>query len=469
MDRQEKNRPAGMLAFSIIWAGQLVSMLGTSMTRFAITIWAWQETGEATALAMVAFFSFGPLILLSPVAGALVDRWNRKLVMMLSDLAAGLITIVLLMLFVSDSLQIWHLYVAGACAGAFEAFQFPAYSAAISTMLPKRHYVRANGMLGLTEPASQIAAPLLAGFLLAVIGLGGILVIDIITFLFAIGLLLIIHVPQPAASEAGRKSKGNLWQESIYGFRYIFKRPSLLGLQLLFSAGNFVGSAAFVLLPALILARTANDQIVLGTVQAIAGIGGVVGGTLLSIWGGPRRRIHGVLVGWMLAGLLGEMLMGLGQSVFIWGISAFCFGFFVPLINGSNQAIWQAKVEPDVQGRVFASRRLIAQFTFPAAVLIAGPLVDHIFEPALMPGGNLVALFGRLVGVGPGAGMGLMFTSIGLLIVVIALIGYAVPVIRNVEDILSDHDIIAEETDVGALSEQASKINRSENTVRSAA
>jgi MFS family permease len=443
MSKPEKNRPARMLAFTIVWAGQMVSMLGTGMTRFALTIWAWQVTGEATALALVGFFSFAPLVLFSPFAGALVDRWNRKLVMMLSDLAAGLATIAILLLFVTDNLQIWHLYLAGAFAGTFEAFQFPAYSAAVSTMLPKSQYTRANGMLGLAESVSHIAAPLLAGFLLVAIDLNGILVVDIVTFLVAIGTLLLVHIPQPVGTEAGRQGQGNLWQESLYGFRYIIERPSLLGLQLIFSAGNFIGAAAFVLLPALILARTGNNEVVLGSIQSIVGIGGVIGGVMLSIWGGPKRRIHMLLLSWMLAGLLGELLMGLGQTFLIWGISAFCFGFFIPLINGSNQAIWQAKVVPDVQGRVFAARRMIAQISSPVAMLLIGPAVDYILEPAMMPGGGLAATFGALVGTGPGAGLGLMFAISGFLIAVIGLSGYTFQVVRYAEDILPDHDTLA--------------------------
>ncbi len=440
MSSQRKNQPAGMLAFTIIWIGQMVSMLGTGMTRFAITIWAWQVTGEATALALVGFFSFTPAVLLSPIAGALVDRWNRKLVMMISDLAAGLSTIVILLLFATDNLQLWHLYLAGAFAGAFEAFQFPAYSAAVTTMLPKNQYARANGMLGLAEPTSLIAAPLLAGFLLAVIGLNGILIIDIATFLLAIGTLLFIHIPQPATTEAGRRGRGSLWQESIYGFYYIFERPSLLGLQLLFLAGNLISAAGFVLFPAMILARTGNDEIILGGVQSALGIGGVVGGLALSILGGPKRRIHSLLISWALLGLPGQILMGLGQGFAVWSIGHFLIGFFVLFIDGSNQAIWQAKVDPDVQGRVFAARRLIAQIIFPVSMLLAGPLADYVFEPAMMPGGRLVAVFGDLVGTGPGAGMGLMFVISGLLIALIGLSGYAFPAIRNAEDILPDHD-----------------------------
>ncbi len=444
----KKNQPTGMLAFTSVWFGQLVSLLGTGITRFALTIWAWEVTGEVTALALVGFFSFAPMILLSPVAGALVDRWNRKMVMMLSDLGAGLSTIAILLLFVSDNLQLWHLFVAGAFAGIFEAFQFPAYSAAISTMLPKKHYVRANGMLGLTQPASQVAAPLLGSFLLITIGLNGILLIDIVTFLFALGTLFIVSIPQAQVSEDGQQSKGSLWQESLYGFRYIFRRPSLLGLQLVFFMGNLFGSAAFIMLPALILARTDNDELILGTVQSIIGIGGVMGGLLLSSWSGSKHKIHGVLISWMLIGILGAMVIGVGQNLLILGLGGFFFGFFAPLVNGFNQAIWQSKVAPDVQGRVFATRRLIAQITFPVAILLAGPLADRIFEPAMMPDGQLAAVFGTLVGVGSGAGMGLMFVISGFCIVLTIVCSYFVSVVRRVEDILPDHDIMVQETQV---------------------
>lgn len=435
-----KHQPGGLPAFTVVWAGQMVSMLGTGMTRFAITIWAWEVTGEATTLALVGFFSFGPAILMSPIAGALVDRWNRKLVMMLSDLAAGLSAIALLLLFVSGNLQVWHLYVAGAFAGAFEAFQFPAYSAAVSTMLPKSQYGRANGMLQLIEPTSLIASPLLAGLLLPAIHLNGILALDIATFLVAIGSLLVIGISRPAATDAGRQGKGNLWQESIYGFHYIFQRPSLLGLQLVFFAGNFLSAIVLVLVPAMILARTGNNELILASVQSALGVGGIVGGLVLSLWGGPQRRIHSLLISWILAGLLGELAMGLGQTLTVWVFAHFATGFFIPFINGSNQAIWQAKVAPDVQGRVFATRRLIAQITFPLSMLLAGPLADHLFEPAMQPQGQLAPVFGGLVGSGPGAGMGLMFVICGLLIALVGAAGYTISPVRNVEDILPDHD-----------------------------
>lgn len=434
-----KERSTGMRAFTFVWIGQFVSLLGSAMTTFALGLWAWQETGQATALALVGFFSFGPTVLLSPVAGALVDRWDRKIVMMLSDLATGLATIVVLALYLTGNLEVWHLYITGAFAGAFQAFQFPAYGAAISMMIPKEQYARANGMMSLADAASAIIAPLVAGFLIGIIGVGGIMAIDIATFSFAVLMLLFIHIPNPPPSEEVEEGKGSLWKESIYGFRYILQRPSLLGLQLVFLAINLTASFSFTVLQPMILARTGNSAETLGAVLSFGGVGGVAGGLIMSTWGGPKRRVHGVLGGMALSSLLGTLVLGLGQQLPIWAMGMFFSSLFLPILNGSNQAIWQAKVVPNVQGRVFAVRRLIAQISSPVAMLAAGPMADFVFEPAMQPGGALAPFFGGLIGTGPGAGMSLMMVGAGVAGLLIGLGAYFFPAVRDAETILPDH------------------------------
>lgn len=450
---QPTTRPAGMRAFTIIWIGQIVSLLGTAMTNFGLTIWAYEKTGQATALAMIGFFFITPMVVLSPVAGAIVDRSNRKLMMMLSDLAAGLTTIVVLVLFATGNLQIWHLYFTAAISGAFQTFQWPAFSAAMSLMLPKEQYGRANGMLELANMGSNIFAPILAGALLAFMGLSGILIIDIVTFSFAIGALLFVYIPQPERTEAGRSGEGSILQESVYGFKHIFRRPSLLGLQLVFTIGNFFASLGMALLAPMILARTDNNEMALASVQSAGAVGGVVGGVIMSAWGGPNRRVHGVLGGWILGSLFGETVLGLGQNLPVWAVAGFIFAFFVPIINASNQSIWQAKVEPDVQGRVFSTRRLIAWLILPFAQLVAGPLADQVFEPALQEGGRLADTFGWLVGTGDGAGMALILVFCGICGACVGASGYLIRTIRSAEDILPDHDAAIEGGEVEALAQ----------------
>jgi len=434
-------RPAGIRAVAVLSAGQTVSLLGTGMTGFAFVIWAYATTGQATTLTLAALFRFAPTVIFSPFAGALVDRWNRRLTMMLSDLAAGAATVALLLVYLAGDLQVWQWYIAGAVAGTFESFQFPAYSAAISTMVPKAQYGRASGMLSVAQTASGVFAPLLGAALYVPIGIGGIMLIDIATFSAAIGTLLFIAIPGPPPAPKGEgPARPSIWRESAFGFAYIGKRPSLLGLQLVFFLINFLFVLAAVLLPAMVLARTDGSAIALGGVEAAGAIGGVSGGLAMSLWGGPKRRIHGVLGGMALGGVFGEVLMGVGRGLFVWALAAFASFFLIPIINGSNQAIWQSKVHPGIQGKVFAARRLIAQLSAPVAMALSGPLADGFFGPAMMPGGGLVPIFGPIVGVGPGAGIALMFVLFGTIGAFVGLAGYGVRVVRDAEAILPDHD-----------------------------
>jgi MFS family permease len=430
-----------MSAFLLVQVGQIISLLGSSMTTFALGIWAYQITGQATALALMGLFGFGPTVLLSPFAGALVDRWNRKLVMMLSDLGAAVSTLVIFLLFTYGSLEIWHLYVAGAFAGAFQAFQFPAYSASITMMVPKDQYGRASGLMSLAGPAANIFAPLLAGMFIGIIGIDGIMVIDLVTFSAAFGALALVIIPQPEKSKDGEQAQGNLWKETVFGFGYIFKRPSLLGLQLMFFYINFVATMAFTLMVPMILARTNINETSLGFVMTAGSVGGLGGGLLMSAWGGPKRRVHGVLLGMAATSLFSQLLMGLGQGLTVWMIANAAGGLLIPILNGSNQALWQSKVPPDLQGRVFSVRRWIAQITAPVSMAIAGPLADFVFEPAMLEGGSLAGTFGWLVGTGPGAGMALIFVITGALGVLGGFAGYLFPAIRNAEEILPDHDV----------------------------
>jgi DHA3 family macrolide efflux protein-like MFS transporter len=435
----EKPRMAGLVAFTVVCVGQVFSLLGTAMTGFALAIWAWEKTQQATVLSLVAFFSFAPVVLVSPFAGALVDRWNRKFVMILADLAAGMSTVAVLLLFVSGNLQIWHLYVANAFAAAFQAFHFPAYSAAVTTMVSKEHYGRASGMLSLAQNLSGVLAPVFAALLLPFIGLPGVLSIDIITFSVAVLLVLLVHIPKPPVSEAGIKSQGSIWKESIFGFRYILARRSLLSILLVFFTFNMIATFATTLMAPMILARTNDNVIVLGSVQSAAGVGGVVGGLAMSIWGGPKRRIRGLLGGTTVVGV-GIAMLGVGQSPIAWIFASFFTLLVIPTVNGCSQAIWQSKVAPDVQGRVFATRLLIAQVSSPASMLLAGPLADRFFEPSMMASGSLSRMFGPMVGIGRGAGMGLMFVISGILCTIASFVAYSLRIVREAEIILPDFD-----------------------------
>jgi MFS family permease len=314
-------------------------------------------------------------------------------------------------------------------------------------MLPKKQYARANGMISLAESGSGIFAPVLAGALLSFFGLTAVFAIDIITFIVAIGALLVVRIPSPKRTEAGEESQGSIWKESAYGFRYILARPSLLGLQLLFFGANFMAALGGTVFAPMLLARTGNNELIFGTVQSAAAVGGVIGGLVMSAWGGPKRLVYGVVFGWVVSGLA-QSVFGAGQIVPVWLVTGFIMSALIPLINGSNQAIWQAKVAPDVQGRVFAIRRLIAWVSTPLAQLIAGPLADYVMEPAMREGGTLAGTFGWLVGTGSGAGMGLMMVFSGVLSSLVAFGAFFTNVVRNAEDLLPDHEQMAPEEEL---------------------
>ncbi|MCW5852835.1 MAG: MFS transporter [Anaerolineae bacterium] len=440
MQTASRTRPGGLVAFVIVWLGQIISMIATNMSQFALTIWAYEQTGSATALALVQVFFITPFLLFSPFAGAMVDRYNRKLMMMVSDVGAGVATILIFTLYSLGRLEIWHLYLAAAITGTFNCFQWPAYSASISLMVPREQLGRVNGLMSLLEMGPGVVAPLLAGALFGVIGLGGILTSDIVTFIVAVLALLAVYVPQPPQTEEGRAGQGNMLREAAYGFQYIFARPSLLGLQIVFLFGNLLTGIGFVVVAPMILARTGNDSVVFGLTQTAGAIGGVTGGLLMSVWGGFRRRVNGVLIGWALSGVLGLTLLGLGRATWAWAAAMFLGALVIPLTNASNQAIWQATVAPDVQGRVFSARRLIAWVTNPISPLIGGALADFVLEPAMRtPSSSLAATFGWLVGTGPGAGMALLLVVMGLVASLVGVLGYFVPAVRHAEDRLPVH------------------------------
>jgi hypothetical protein len=296
-------------------------------------------------------------------------------------------------------------------------------------------------MMSLVESGPGVFAPLLAGALLPLIGLTGILCLDVATFFLAIGALLVVHIPQPQVSQEGQQARGSLRKEAAYGFKYIFARPSLRGLVGLFLVANLFSGMAWAVFAPLLLARTDSNSVIFASVQTAAAVGGVVGGILMSAWGGPKRRIHGILAVWTFSNLFGVLVFGLGRDLSVWIPSILVVTLLGPIVVGSSQAIWQSKVPPDVQGRVFAARRLMAWITQPLAPLIAGTLADFVLEPAMQNSASgLTRLFGGLVGSGPGAGMSLMFLLSGLLVAGTALVGYTIPAIRKIETLLPDHD-----------------------------
>jgi DHA3 family macrolide efflux protein-like MFS transporter len=432
-------RPEGFKAFLLVWCGQLISVLGSGLSGFALSLWVYRETNSAMAMASVQVAYTLPFLLVSPLAGALVDRYNRKLMMAVSDAIAAIGTIGLLAASATCGLQLWMYLTAAALAGLGNSFQWPAYSAAISVMVPKEQYGRANGLMSLVETGPGVIAPILAGALLPFLGLTGILALDLATFIFALIALFAVEIPSPPRSSIGEAVAGqSLFRDSLFGFRYIFAQPGLLGLQLCFLVVNLFSGVSFTLIAPGILAYTGQNAIVLGSVNSALALGGLAGALLMSAWGGFKRRVVGVAVGCASIGI-GLVAFGFGRGLVFWSVAGIAACLTGPLANASSQAIWQAKVPADIQGRVFSARRLISWFTTPLSPFLAGFLADRVFEPFMggvgaPTGSKAPALLATLFGSGPGAGMSLIISIGGLLCVAASCAIAVLPRVRNVED-----------------------------------
>jgi MFS transporter, DHA3 family, macrolide efflux protein len=428
--------PRDMRAFLIIWFGEMISLIGSGLTNFGLGVWIFQKTGQATPFALSVLCASLPSVLLMPLAGMLADRWNRRWLMLLADSGSALTTLVVVFLAGSGRLEVWHVYLIVLCSSAFGAFQDPAYRSSLVLLVPRKDLPRANGLLSASDALSTLLAPLLAGLLFGVIGLSGIILIDFVTYFAALAALLIVRIPQPPLrpEEAGKKA--SLVRDTAFAWGYLVARPGLLALVWYFALVNFLTNLAIVLLTPLVLGF--SNVGVLGAMEMILGGGMLVGSIVISAWGGPKRRSAGV-VGFISLMALGLSLTGLRPSALLIGAGLLLMTFALPFARASAAAIMQAKTEPSVQGRVLAMRTLISQSTLPLAYLSAGPLADLIFNPLLRPGGGLSAsLAGTVFGVGPGRGVGLLFSLCGLVLLLVSLFAWTNPRIRNVEDELPD-------------------------------
>jgi DHA3 family macrolide efflux protein-like MFS transporter len=427
-------------AFGITWVGQLLSLIGSGLTSFALGIEVYRRTGSITKLSLVTFFSTVPALLLSPIAGALVDRWNRRTAMLLSDLGAGICTLLIWGLIAAGEaglwpLETWHFYLPFAVSSFFAALRAPALAAATAQLVPKQHLGRANGMLELANAASQLVAPVLAGALVLRIGLQGILLIDLGTFVFAVGSLLLVRFPPLPSSPEGTASRSSLMQDVADGWSFIRTRPALMGLLLSSILPNLVLGLVVVLITPLVLSF--GNEATLGVVLSLAGLGMLVGGLVMSIWGGPKRLLRGMLVFQVLGGLA---LFGGALPAGMWVVTL-CSALFlgtIPLAMGTTQNLWQRKTPLGVQGRVFAVRRMLARASTPLASLLAGPLADRFFEPWLAPGGALADSVGQVVGTGRGRGIGFLFVVLGVVMGLNVLATWLSPRVRHVEEELPD-------------------------------
>lgn len=424
-----------MRTFYTLILTQTLSLIGSRISGLAVGIWIFADTGNATPLTLVAFFSVLPQVLASTLSGVLADRWDRRYVMVLADAGQAAGTLLLLLSIASGQFELWHLYVITVIQAVFSVFQGPAFQASVTLLVPDAQRDRANAIQQMSSPAAGIIAPVLAGGVYAVVGLSGAIIIDLLTFVVAMIVIYTVHIPRPEATAEGLAARGSAWQEALAGLTYLRRRRTLLFLVLYIAMVNFLVGGSAALSTPYILARTDSEPL-LGLVLGIMNLGALLGAIFMGIWGGTRPRIHTMMPGLMITCVF-MMLAGMAQS---WGLLAvFMFGilFPIPIINAAFMSMMQAKVAPDLQGRVFAVLGQLSMLLTPLAYLIVGPLADTVFEPAVQqPGWSAVA---PLVGSGTGSGMGLILLLGGLFTLVLTVGVYALPAIRRLEIDLPDY------------------------------
>jgi DHA3 family macrolide efflux protein-like MFS transporter len=411
MDRG-KQQARWQAPFFAIWSGQAVSLLGSKVAQFALVWWLTELTGSATVLATASMVALVPEILLGPLAGAYVDRWNRRTILIVSDgLTAGA-ALWLGYLFFTDSIQVWHVYVIMLARSVSGSFQWPAMQASTSLMVPKKHLTRVAGLNQTMNGALNIVGPPLGALLMAVLPLYGIMLVDVGTALLAIGPLLIVAIPQPRREDLdpGDEQRPSIWTDVRAGLCYIRAWP---GLMALIGAALIVKIAltpAFSLLPLLVSKHFGGEAAQLSLLEATAGVGIVAGGLVLAVWGGFRRRIYTTMMGMTALGL-GFVSLGLTPGYLFWMAlgSVLIVGLTIPLIDGPIMAILQGTVVPDMQGRVFTIMGSLLGLTSPLGLAIAGPVSDLL-------------------------GLQVWYLAAGVLCTLIGLSGFVIPAIANIEE-----------------------------------
>lgn len=428
---------SGMAAFYALLVGQFVSSIGSAMTRFGLSVWVYTETASTAAYTTLIFFSVFPVGIGALLAGPLVDRWNRRRVMIVSDMIAGLSTLLVAALFFFDALALWQLYVLVSVNGVASAFSRPAIDASVPLLVPQAQLSRAAGLSQLIWALEMILASTLAGLLIGAFGLGLIFLIDVVTFGVNMFILLMLVIPQPARTE-GQRAVGGFWAELLDGLRYVQQRPGLRYLLGLFTLTMFLlPGFAYSLITPLVL--TFANETTLGLILSSFGVGSLIGGALMAVVG-VRRRVDGILVSMAIAGLA-AILISLRASPWLVGLGSMITGLSFVVMIGLNRTIWQQKAAPDVLGRVFALQLALGVGAQSLGILLAGTLADAVFEPLLAQTGALAGSLGTLIGTGPGRGMAAMFLMVGLLQLVIVLFSLLSPSIRRLEQHLPDAQI----------------------------
>lgn len=403
--------------FLTLWSTQSFSALGSGMTSFALVLWSYQQAGSALTTALLTVCAYAPYVIVSPLAGAVSDRWNKKITMMVCDAFAALGTVLVLLLWRQGALRVGHLYLINALNGLMNTFQSPAADVAASLLTPEKHYQKIGALRSFSNSLTSILTPALATALFTLAGLGAVIAVDLMTFLVAFLTLAVgIHLPKPKAMV---KAEGMIRSMRL-GLGYLRRHRGVLDVMLFLAAINLTASMYNAALPALVLPSSNGGEGALGLVQSVAGVAMLAGSVLASLLPAPKSRVRVICDTLLLSMSTENFFLALGRTPALWCVGAVLGWIGIPLMNTNLDALLRHAIPLELQGRVYAARNSLQFFTIPLGYLLGGALVDRVFEPwmAGQTGGLLTLLFGT----GKGSGAAALFLCLAFLGVITCLV-----------------------------------------------
>ena len=410
---KKSNTIRGLKSFLILWVSQAVSSLGSAMTSYALIIWVYRQQGTATSVAYLSLFTYLPSILLCFVAGTLADKWDKKRIMLYSDLFAAAGTLTVFLLYTTGCLKVWHLYAVNFLISFMHAFQFPASYVAVTLLTPKDQYVRAGGLQALSGSLVTVLTPACATAVLAFGGLETVFAIDLLSFAVAFCTLL-LFISIPAVPANAKEKKAPFLRSCLDGFVFLKAHRPVMKIILFFSFVNLIAyMTGFGILPAMILARTGDNQTTLGMVSTAIGIGTLAGSLLVTLLKPAGSKTRAIFLSCAISFLLCNIPWALGKSASVWILAAFVGNLPLPFLNANLTAVMRTQVPLEMQGRVFSTRDTLQFCTIPLGLFLGGYLADNVFEPLMMGVSPLQRVLSLLVGSGRGSGMAFMFLVTG--------------------------------------------------------
>ena len=406
-----KNTVKELTTFVTLWSTQSLSMLGSGMTNFALTLWLYQRTGSALQTALLSVCSYAPYVLMSIFAGALSDRWDKKRTMLACDAFAACCTLTVLILLKTGMLRPAHMYLLNAINGLMNTVQQPAGDVAMTLITPRKHYQRTSGLRSFSNSLTTILTPVFATALFAFAGLEAVIYVDLATFAVAfLTLLFAVRIPVVSVEE---KEKESFFAAVKTGLAYLEKNRLILVLILFLAAVNLVASAFDAVLPAYVLPRENGGERVLGVVTSCSGIAMLVGSLITTALPAPKNRIRVIYVTMLISLSIENFVLAFGRTPLVWCAAQIAGWLLVPVMNANLDVILRSSIPVDIQGRVYSCRNTLQFFTIPVGFLLGGFLVDEVCEPvmaAAAPGSVLRLLYGS----GKGSGAAMMMFLLGV-------------------------------------------------------